>query len=85
MLGKVKTILSQLKTDSTTGFADAWPRAELKTGENGGTINDSMDNSEPVVSTQLFRCPSCDRVYVATDKQTCSTCNADVERVVQTD
>jgi hypothetical protein len=36
------------------------------------------------VTTGLFHCPSCETVYVDTDKQTCSQCETAVERVPST-
>ena len=32
----------------------------------------------------LFQCPDCEAVYVATDKDTCSTCGAAVDQVPST-
>lgn len=32
----------------------------------------------------LYQCPDCESVYVALDKQTCSTCDAAVEEVPST-
>lgn len=34
--------------------------------------------------SDLFHCPACDLVYVATDKDTCSGCDAAVEQVPST-
>jgi hypothetical protein len=31
--------------------------------------------------THLFECESCERVFVATEKQTCADCDAAVEQV----
>lgn len=85
MLGGVKTILGQLKARSTDGLADALPREEPSGGEDGGTTDKTAtDGSETAVSPHLYNCHSCDRVYVATDKRTCSTCDTTVDRIEQT-
>jgi hypothetical protein len=34
--------------------------------------------------SSLYRCPTCETVYIAGEKRTCSTCQSDVERVPAT-
>lgn len=46
------------------------------------TTNDTEDSER--AETTLFRCPSCDDVYVAVEKDTCSKCGGDVEAVPST-
>jgi len=36
-------------------------------------------NQQP--SSPLFRCPSCETVYIAYTKETCGTCGTDVTQV----
>ena len=40
---------------------------------------DTASRDEPPSS--LFHCPECKTVYIATDKNTCSTCDETVEQV----
>jgi len=44
---------------------------------------DDTENREREETT-LFRCPACDDVYVAVEKDTCSKCGGDVEEVRST-
>jgi hypothetical protein len=82
MLRKVKTVLSRLKTRSADGVADAWPHGQPSVNGDGraadGTTVDGTDAASP---PHLYECPSCDQVYVAIDKSTCSTCETAVGRV----
>ena len=50
-----------------------WPR---------GDSEDAGDENR--VSAGLFRCSECERVYIATDKRTCSNCNGAVQQVPAT-
>lgn len=82
MLGKVKTILSRLNTSAADGVADAWPRCQTSVSEDGGTTDETATNGSDTASQpHLYKCPSCDQVYVATDKRTCFTCDIAVDRV----
>lgn len=82
MLGKVKTILSRLNTRSAAGAADTWPRGQTSVSEDGATTDGTAtDGSDAASPPHLYECPSCDQVYVATDKRTCSTCDIAVDRI----
>ena len=82
MLGKVRTIVRRLNATSADGGADAWPRDRTSVHEDGGTADETdSEGSDTASPPYLYECPSCDRVYVATGKQTCFTCDAAVERV----
>lgn len=86
MLERVRTVVEQLRTRSTTEIDGAWPYAPPSPGDDGLTTEEATTGGPNGRSyAQLFRCPSCDRVYVATDKRTCSTCNTAVEDVERTD
>jgi hypothetical protein len=43
--------------------------------------NDATPEQSDTPKPSLYQCPSCETVFVAVDKQTCSTCETDVERV----
>ena len=86
MLEKVKIILGRLNTRTADGVADAWPRGRTLVSEDSGTTDETTtDGSDTVSPPHLYECRSCDRVYVATDKRTCSTCDIAVDRVAYTD
>lgn len=42
---------------------------------------EERQEDEPSEESQLFYCPECDSVYIATDKHTCSSCDCPVESV----
>lgn len=82
MLGKVKTVLRRLNAMSADGVADARPGGRTSVGERNGTAEEpTADDPASASRTDLYECPSCERVYVATDKHTCSSCHTDVDRV----
>lgn len=56
-------------------FADG-PETETETQ----TEAELGDDREP----SLFACKGCDSVYIALEKQTCSSCGSDVERTIET-
>jgi hypothetical protein len=85
MLGSIKTLLGRLHTSAADGGADGWPQAHPSVSEDGGTPEDpATDDTEAAQSPHLYNCSSCDRIYVATDKHTCSTCGTAVDRIRQT-
>ncbi|WP_415379230.1 hypothetical protein [Halosimplex sp. TS25] len=47
-----------------------------------GTVD--RTESRDVPETNLYECSTCDTVYVAREKSTCSTCGEDVEQVSST-
>ncbi|WP_178917874.1 hypothetical protein [Natronomonas gomsonensis] len=85
MLGSIKTLLGRLHTGAADGGADGWPQAHTPVSEDSGRPEDpATDDSAAAQSPHLYNCSSCDRIYVATDKRTCATCNTAVDRVEQT-
>jgi ribosomal protein L37E len=48
-------------------------------GADEGTASVDRD-----ASGRLFRCPSCETVYVAVEKRTCSSCDVEVTRIRST-
>lgn len=86
MLGSIKTLLGRLHTGGADGGADGWPQAPTSVSEDGETPDaPDTDDSETTQSPHLYNCSSCDQVYVATDKRTCSTCDTVVDRLEQTE
>lgn len=86
MLGKVRTILGRLQTGAADGAADVWPQGYTSVSGHGRLPDDpATENSGVAQPPYLYNCSSCDQIYVATDKQTCSTCGTAVERVEQTE
>ncbi len=82
MIEIVNIILDRLNTRSADGVADAWPLGRTLVSEDGGTEDGTTtDGSDTVSPPHLYECRSCDRVYVATDKRTCSTCDIAVDHV----
>ncbi|MFC4447916.1 hypothetical protein [Halorussus aquaticus] len=55
-----------------------------RTGGRAGTTSDSGATRRDESRSSLFRCPDCEAVYIATDKDTCSTCETTVQRVPST-
>ncbi|WP_436925664.1 hypothetical protein [Halosimplex amylolyticum] len=50
----------------------------------GGAGSADRAESRDVPETSLYECVTCDTVYVAEEKSTCSTCGNDVEEVSAT-
>ena len=80
MLGKVRAIVSRLNPGSTGNATTNRPRGRPPASPDGvamdGTTTAGTDSATP---TTLYRCPSCEQVYLATDKQTCDTCDVAVD------
>ncbi|WP_123538264.1 hypothetical protein [Halosimplex salinum] len=51
---------------------------------DGGRGRDGTAGPSSGTRSSLFRCPGCETVYVAVDKDTCSTCESAVEPVPST-
>lgn len=82
MVSKVKTILGRLHTRSAGGVAAAWPHGRrLISGVDGTAADATRDGPDTAAPPHLYECLSCERIYVATDKRTCSTCDIAVDRV----
>jgi len=84
MLDKIKKsvsdVLSGGKQQSDDGpqastVAEKRVQASATNGSEDGT--DAVEEPE----SNLYECPSCDAVYVAIDKETCSSCRTSVERI----
>ncbi|MUV85181.1 hypothetical protein GJ631_00935 [Natronomonas sp. CBA1123] len=86
MLGKVKTILGRLQMGVADGVGNGWPQGHTSVSGHGGPPDDSTTEGSGVAQQPyLYSCSSCDQIYVATDKHTCSTCGTAVERVERTE
>ena len=73
VLGQITDKLTWLHGDSV-GESDATtPQKEV--GEGNGVSPDQQPSSH------LFRCPSCEAVYIAYTKETCETCHTNVTEV----
>ena len=52
------------------------------TGDVGaGGEGEGATEAEATPDSKLFRCPECDVVYLALEKETCSSCRAEVTEV----
>lgn len=78
----LKTLASSIMDLRTTEDEDSL-RATLLRRHGEGDIEDQSTREETAQS-HLFRCSSCQRVYVDTAKQTCSTCDSTVEQIPAT-
>ncbi|KAA9407164.1 hypothetical protein Har1131_10265 [Haloarcula sp. CBA1131] len=82
MLDKIKESVSDVisggKGRSNDG-PQAGTRAEkrVKASSAGDSGRDAADEPE----SNLYECPSCDSVFVAIDKETCSSCRTSVEKI----
>lgn len=80
MLDKIRESVSDVLSGGK-GRSDDGPQAgtmaekRVKAGSAGG----SADTDEP--ESNLYECPSCESVFVAIDKETCSSCRTSVERI----
>lgn len=78
MLARVRTVLDRLNARTP----DGGPRGLASvSGDDGAADDPATDDSDADTPPHLYECSSCDRVYVATDKRTCSTCDTAVGRV----
>lgn len=81
MLEGVKSALTRLRSHTSGGVTGVRGRQ----GENdGAATEDSQTEQRADSSPHLYECPSCDRVFIAREKQTCSTCETDVQRTDRT-
>lgn len=64
-LDQVRSVVGAKRSDSES---DANP--EMANGDGGSETE-----------ARLFECPACERVFIDTEKQTCSECDAEVEQV----
>ncbi|WP_336339093.1 hypothetical protein [Haloarcula brevis] len=73
MLDKIKESVSDVLSG---GKRRSDGRRQSDTGDGSGG-EAAADESE----SNLFECPSCESVFVAIDKETCSACQTPVERI----
>ena len=67
---RLTATLTRLRTEETS---------TTQTAATPGDDGDPPAETDP--ATHLFECESCERVFVATEKQTCADCDAAVEQV----
>ncbi|MDT3435314.1 hypothetical protein [Haloarcula sp. 1CSR25-25] len=83
MIDKIKKsvsdVLSGGKRQSDDGpEAGTLADKRVRAGAPGGSGDDG-EADEP--ESNLYECPSCESVFVAIDKETCSSCRTPVERI----
>ncbi|WP_058995896.1 hypothetical protein [Haloarcula sp. CBA1127] len=82
MLDKIKKsvsdVLSSGKRQSDNGpQAGTVTEKRVQASSAGDSGTDAADEPE----SNLYECPSCDSVFVAIDKETCSSCRTPVEKI----
>lgn len=75
MFDQLISKLSRIHTNSADNIST------FVTQKSGGSEGTATDEGG---SPDLFRCPSCDTVYVAIDKEACSNCGTGVKQVRST-
>ena len=79
MFTKLSAAVNRLRGDGATEDQRAAKALQSReAAEERSTQADEQSQSD------LFHCSSCDTVYVATGKRTCSKCETDVEQVRST-
>ena len=73
VLEQITDGLTRLRGDSAGDGDTTTPQKEV--GEGNG----ASPGRQP--SPHLFRCPSCEMVYIAYTRETCETCHTDVTEV----
>lgn len=82
----VRTILDQLNPMSADWSPDAWSTPQTVLRDDAATDDGHVkDGSVAKSPPHLYECPSCDRIYVASKRHTCSTCETAIVRVQETD
>jgi uncharacterized protein with PIN domain len=76
---KLSAAVGRLRGDTST--EDQRAASALQSREEAEEATEAADDRE---RSDLFHCPSCDTVYVATGKRTCSKCEGSVEQVRST-
>ncbi|MFU1781671.1 hypothetical protein ACM16X_09845 [Haloarcula japonica] len=82
MLDKIKKsvsdVLSGGKGQSDSGTqAGTVTKKRVQAGSTGSNGADTAEEPE----SNLYECPSCDAVFVAIDKETCSSCRTSVKKI----
>jgi len=84
MLDKIKKSVSDVfsggKQQSDDG-PQARTVAEKRVQASSTNGNEDGTDAPEEPESNLYECPSCDAVYVAIDKETCSSCRTPVERI----
>jgi predicted RNA-binding Zn-ribbon protein involved in translation (DUF1610 family) len=52
--------------------------------ERTATETEAETETDDVSRSSLFACPSCNTVYIAAEKRTCSSCTTEVEQIPAT-
>ena len=76
---KLTAAVDRLRSEAST--EDQQAASALKSREEAEAQADEADDRQ---RSDLFHCSSCDTVYVATGKRTCSKCEGAVEQVRST-
>lgn len=81
MLDKLKKSVSDVLSGGKRQ-SDSGPQAGT-VAENRVQADSSDDGADAAdePESNLYECPSCDSVFVAIDKETCSSCRTPVERI----
>jgi hypothetical protein len=83
MLDKIKKSISDVlsggKRRSNDGPQASTVAEEGVRASSASDSGDDADADEP--ESNLYECPSCESVFVAVDKETCSSCRTAVERI----
>lgn len=79
MFTKLTAAVDRLRSERST--ADQRAANALKSREDAEEQAEKADDQS---QSELFHCASCDTVYVATGKRTCSKCEGTVEQVRST-
>jgi len=58
-----------------------WIRNTFSSGESQEAETEQAERDSENPSSRLFECPSCGRVYVGEDKETCSECDEPVKKI----
>ena len=86
MLGPIGAVLSRLSTElAGGGFVGRTLCGQPSSDDDTVPTDPAADDAVNAASPHLFECRSCGRVYVATDKHACATCDTAVHRVDRAD
>jgi hypothetical protein len=82
MLDKIKDSVSAVLSGGNQQSDDGSQSRTVaeKRARAGNTGDDDADVADEPESN-LYECPSCESVYVAIDKETCSACRTQVEQI----
>jgi predicted RNA-binding Zn-ribbon protein involved in translation (DUF1610 family) len=70
------------RTETVIHSAEGRSLRGVSNALSGGIKSRLTKDEHPTrVETTLFQCPDCDRVFIATRKNTCSSCDTAVARI----